>query len=132
MLASVCKVLRVMKTAKAKVFRRYCSHGLCTSNTVDKVNGVTFIRFPQPCDEYIKSTYDDSIKHACKKCEKVRKCLQWIHLCKRDDGQLQQLCDIERHSSVCSKHFAIGLRPTEMDPNTYPATHVSITYIIVA
>lgn len=111
-------------TRKRVYYRRYCSHGLCKSNSVDVEEGVKLLHFPMPCKEFILSCVDESKKHAVKQCARCSKCLRWIHLCKRADSRLQGLADISSHTVICSKHFVNGLGPTANDPDPYPATAV--------
>lgn len=113
-------------TKRKRVERRYCSHGMCSSNTGDPVEGVKLLLFPKPCDEFILHCIDELHKHAVKQCPRCSKCLRWIHLCKRADSKLQGLVDISNHTYICTKHFANGLGPTELDPDPYPATAVRI------
>jgi hypothetical protein len=108
--------------------RTYCCHGLCTSNTIDIECGVTLLPFPKPCNEYIATLIDNTKVHNTKKCTKCSKCLRWIHLCKRADRRLKELCDISNHTKICSKHFVGGSGPTEAHPDPYAADSVSYKF----
>lgn len=72
------------------------------------MQGVTFIRFPQPLKE-------------------PEKCKRWADSCGRENFTSQY---VKNHTYICSKHFVGGNGPTEEHPDPIPLIQAS-TYLYI-
>ena len=82
---------------------KVCCYGLCKSRSVDKEEGVSFIRFPQKKDN-------------------LKKCRRWAFLCGRQDFTAKSVTPF---TFICSKHFPdnaeLDFRKNKhLEPFAYP------------
>ncbi|KAG5897838.1 hypothetical protein JTB14_011836 [Gonioctena quinquepunctata] len=97
-----------------------CSFGGCNSD--GRYASISFVSFPKPCFR-VKNSLVYSNKRHTTKCPICQKCERWVTLCKKTDGSLSTVNDVNKNTYVCSMHF-VDRQPSELFPDPLPAEEV--------